>query len=138
MDVAASDYTLTEGSTILTLKPDYLETLSAGEHMATLYYTDDRSAQTRFAIHEDSIGGNEEDDNEAGGDAGGEEDSKEESKEESGEKGTPGETGGTEESGVPVTADSNNLFVWLILLIFAAGCLMILQKLKQIDRIYKR
>ena len=38
--VDSSNYTLTDGSTIITFTPDYLDTLSAGDHTVTLNYTD--------------------------------------------------------------------------------------------------
>lgn len=37
--VEPSNYTLAEGSTILTFNPDYLDTLAVGEHTVTLNYT---------------------------------------------------------------------------------------------------
>ena len=39
-DVDENNYTLTEGSTIVTFKAEYLDTLSVGEHTVTLLYTD--------------------------------------------------------------------------------------------------
>ena len=42
-------YTVTEGSTIITLKPEYLATLPAGEHTLTLYFTTG-SAEVTFVI----------------------------------------------------------------------------------------
>lgn len=36
-----SNYTLAEGSTILTFKPEYLDTLSPGDHTVTMNYNDD-------------------------------------------------------------------------------------------------
>lgn len=38
--VNSSNYTLTNGSTIITFTPEYLDTLSAGDHTVTLNYTD--------------------------------------------------------------------------------------------------
>ena len=51
-DVATSNYTLEAGSTILTFKTNYLETLSVGEHIVTLYYTGDRSVETKLTVLE--------------------------------------------------------------------------------------
>jgi hypothetical protein len=45
----ADKYTAVSGSTIVTLKPEYLATLSAGEHSIELLFTDG-SVQTRFAV----------------------------------------------------------------------------------------
>ena len=44
-----SNYTVTEGSTIITLKADYLKTLSEGSHTFELVWTDG-SASTNFTI----------------------------------------------------------------------------------------
>ena len=44
--VDASNYTLKEGSTILTLKADYLKTLKAGKHTFALVYPDGRAEGT--------------------------------------------------------------------------------------------
>ena len=38
--VDAANYTVKSGSTIITLKPDYLNTLSVGKHTLTVIYTD--------------------------------------------------------------------------------------------------
>lgn len=38
--VDAANYTVKSGSTIITLKPEYLNTLSVGKHTLTVIYTD--------------------------------------------------------------------------------------------------
>ncbi len=43
VDVAAENYSVKSGSTIITLKPTYLDTLSAGKHTLTVLYTDGRA-----------------------------------------------------------------------------------------------
>ena len=50
MVVDASNYTVEEGSTIVTFKAAYLETLSAGAHTVTLNYTGERSVNTVLTI----------------------------------------------------------------------------------------
>ena len=45
-----SNYTVTEGSTILTLHPAYLDSLAGGTHTLTLAYKNGTSAQTQFTI----------------------------------------------------------------------------------------
>lgn len=47
--VDADNYTVTEGSTIITLKPDYLKTLSKGSHTFEIVWTDG-SAGTSFTV----------------------------------------------------------------------------------------
>ena len=48
--VDPSNYTLKSGSTILTLKTSYLDTLSAGKHTLKFQYKDNVSAETEFTI----------------------------------------------------------------------------------------
>lgn len=48
--VDESNYTLKSGSTILTLKASYLDTLSAGKHTLKFQYKDNVSAETNFTI----------------------------------------------------------------------------------------
>lgn len=48
-DVDASNYTVKEGSTIVTLKPSYLETLSAGKHTLAIV-SDTGTAETEFTV----------------------------------------------------------------------------------------
>lgn len=48
--VDKSNYTLASGSTILTLKADYLDSLGSGPHTVKLAYSDGTSAETQFTI----------------------------------------------------------------------------------------
>lgn len=50
--VDESNYTLEEGSTILTFKTSYLEALAAGDHTVKMIYTGDRSVVTTIPIKE--------------------------------------------------------------------------------------
>ncbi|MBR2037562.1 MAG: heparinase II/III family protein [Lachnospiraceae bacterium] len=50
--VDSSYYTLEEGSTILTFKVAYLNTLSEGDHTVVMHYTNDRSVQMTLTVHE--------------------------------------------------------------------------------------
>ena len=52
--VDAANYTLKSGSTILTLKAEYLNTLSVGTHKVNFQYSDG-SAETTFVIKEASV-----------------------------------------------------------------------------------
>ena len=49
--VSTEDYTAKSGSTVITLKPDYLNTLAAEEHAITVLYTDGE-AQGTFTVAE--------------------------------------------------------------------------------------
>ena len=60
--VDGKNYTVKEGSTIITLKADYLNTLSVGTHTFKIFWTDG-SASTTFALKADtSEDGNQKDD----------------------------------------------------------------------------
>ena len=47
------NYTVTEGSTIITFKPEYLKSLSAGNHSFELVWTDGTAA-TNFTVAENT------------------------------------------------------------------------------------
>ena len=53
--VTASNYTVSEGSTIVEFTVDYLQTLAVGDHTVTLCYTNDRTAVSQLTV----IGGDE-------------------------------------------------------------------------------
>lgn len=52
VELNKSDYTLTEGSTIVTLKNDYLKTLKAGTYELEVTYTNGSSDKTTFKVEE--------------------------------------------------------------------------------------
>ena len=54
--VDAQYYTVTEGSTIITLKPEYLRTLSTGSHTIEIVWTDG-SASTHFTVAQNTSDG---------------------------------------------------------------------------------
>ena len=54
--MAADCYTAKSGSTVITLKAEYLETLAAGKHTLTVLYTDGEETGT-FTIAETSADG---------------------------------------------------------------------------------
>ena len=45
-----SNYSVTEGSTVVELKAEYLNTLSEGSHTVTLCYTNDRSVEVQLTV----------------------------------------------------------------------------------------
>lgn len=53
--VASEHYTLTEGSTIITLKNSFLKTLTVGEHEVEVLYSDGKAAMTSFKIEKKAI-----------------------------------------------------------------------------------
>ncbi len=54
-EIAKEHYTAAAGSTIITLKPEYLKTLTAGKHTVTIRFTDGL-AQTTLTIQEEGSG----------------------------------------------------------------------------------
>lgn len=52
--VDETNYTVAEGSTIVTFKAEYLETLSVGEHTVTIHYTDGSSVSSELTILADT------------------------------------------------------------------------------------
>lgn len=53
-----SNYEVKAGSTIITLKKSYLDTLSAVTHDIRILYTDGKAATTQFTIKETNVNGN--------------------------------------------------------------------------------
>ena len=89
--VATNDYTVTEGSTIVTLKASFLETLSAGEHKIVIKSGSD-APEAKFTIKAATTGAN------------------------TGNESNPN-TGTTS----PQTGDSGNMFMWIILFFASLG-----------------
>lgn len=49
-EVSKEHYTVEKGSTIITLKPEYLDTLKKGEHTVKVAYTNGETVETKFTI----------------------------------------------------------------------------------------
>ena len=64
-EVASNNYTSEEGSTIIKLKKNYVDTLDEGEHTLTVLFNDDNFATTSFTVTKKS--GNEESDTKSSG-----------------------------------------------------------------------
>ncbi len=102
------NYTVKEGSTIVALKRDYLDTLSPGEHSLTFLYTDGDASAT-FNIQTEESGNN--------GNTG------------TGVNTGTGENTGTNEGGNRSTAASQSaatgdhtvIFLWILLLLLTGG-----------------
>ena len=89
--VATKDYTVTEGSTVVTLKASFLETLSVGEHKIVIKSGSD-APEAKFTVKAAATGGN------------------------TGNEQNP-DTGATS----PQTGDSGNMFLWIALLFVSLG-----------------
>ena len=57
IEIAPENYTATEGSTIITLKPEFLSTLSEGSHTFEIVWRNG-SADTQFAVARNTSGNN--------------------------------------------------------------------------------
>lgn len=54
-ELDSSNYTITEGSTVLTLRDEYLKTLDAGNYELTVTYTNGSSDTTTFTIDDEEV-----------------------------------------------------------------------------------
>ena len=124
VDVDENNYTLTEGSTIVTFKTEYLETLSVGEHTVTLLYTDSQ-VESKLEILA-AAGDNSDDDSTSteGDDSDDDTTSSEESADEDDTTSTEQQTVEDESATQPASAqataaptgDSQNILLWLVVL----------------------
>ncbi len=57
--VDSANYSVTQGSTIIALNAGYLNTLADGTHELAVFYTDGKSARTKFSIVQGENGDNE-------------------------------------------------------------------------------
>lgn len=106
------NYTLAEGSTILTFTAKYLDTLSVGKHTVTLQYTY-ASVDTELRILARGSGGIQNDTTGASGNG-------------SGSANGAQTSGGTR---APKTGDNSAVFLWLLTALFVSvGCMTIERK----------
>ncbi len=117
--VAADKYTAVSGSTVITLKKDYLSTLSVGKHTLTIVYNDGECS-TEFEIKAASITS-----------------STDSTGNNSGSTSSKVNKPDTSETTSPKTGDTNNMFLWFIILFVSGsvtiGTLMVHRK-KQYNR----
>ena len=111
-EVDEANYTVKEGSTIVTFKAEYLNGLSEGEHTVTLVYEEGRSVDSKLTISANLANGdvNQDTDNAQGDDTSGEDDSS------VAEDATDSLPTNITVASSPSTGDDSNLMLWLILL----------------------
>lgn len=93
--IDAKNYTAVSGSTVITLKADYLKTLSVGTHKLTVVYTDGECS-TNFEV-----------------------------KKAEGDKTDPAKPAGDKDTTSPQTGDNSNMFLWGALLFVSGGVLTV-------------
>ncbi len=92
--IAADKYIAASGSTVITLKKDYLGTLSVGKHTLTVVYSDGECS-TEFEIRAAQSGGN-----------------------------TTPDKSNQDDSRSPKTGDNSNLMLWAALLFISGGAVI--------------
>ena len=93
--IDAKNYTAKSGSTVITLKTDYLKTLSVGTHKLTVVYTDGECS-TNFEV-----------------------------KKAEGDKTDPAKPASDKDTTSPQTGDNSNMFLWGALLFVSGGVLTV-------------
>ena len=93
--IDAKNYTAVSGSTVITLKADYLKTLSVGTHKLTVVYTDGECS-TNFEV-----------------------------KKAEGDKTDPAKPASDKDTTSPQTGDNSNMFLWGALLFVSGGVLTV-------------
>lgn len=123
--VDEKNYTAREGSTIITLKADYLQTLSVGTHTFEIVWTDG-SAETSFKVSE-NISGNEEnrDPNSDNGSSDNYPASTSDGEQDNGNSNGNNE-GNHQQITAPKTGDTSHLGVWVTLLAFSVAGIIVL------------
>ena len=100
--IDTTNYTLKEGSTLITFTQAFMDTLSAGEHIFTLEYTEGRKVEVTMKI------------------TGGE-----------GQPSTTGTTGNSQQqadASKAKTGDNADMVLWMILALASAGCALVTRR----------
>ena len=101
--IAAKNYTAVSGSTVITLKADYLKTLSVGTHKLTVVYTDGECS-TNFVAKQATS---------------------EQTKPTEGDKTDTTTSTGGKDTKNPQTGDNSNLLLWITLLFVSGGAVTV-------------
>ena len=123
-----TNYIVTEGSTIITLKPEFLKTLSEGSHTFEIAWTDG-TASTSFTVAKNTSGNDDTDDN-------GNDDSNKNGNNASNNNNSGSNTAGSGDNtaqtltGSPNTGDASGLWITLFV-VSAAGLVVMLVRRKR-------
>ena len=122
--ITTDNYTAVSGSTVITLKEDYIKTLSVGVHKLTVLYNDGECS-TNFEIREDKTTPEKKDDTEAVVSAGENTavtvSEQKNAASESAQKQDGSTMSATENTMSPKTGENSNLWIWLVLLFTGAA-----------------
>ena len=125
--IDAVNYTVTEGSTIITLKADYLKTLSEGSHSFEIVWEDGRAA-THFTVASNNSGNNN------GGNSSNDDDSDDNSNDDSANNTESTVAAGTgpaqEMDKVPATGDPSGIWLTLFAVSLAGFAGMLVRRKK--------
>ena len=128
--IGSKNYTVTEGSTIITLKPKFLKTLSEGSHSFEIVWTDG-TAKTSFTVAKNTAGGdnndNDDDDNNKN-----DNNNKNDSSNNSGSNNTAGSSDNTAQTLTksPKTGDDSGLWIAIIMASIAGFVLVLVRRKK--------
>ena len=125
-----ANYIVTEGSTIITLKPEFLKTLSEGSHTFEIAWTDG-TASTGFTVAKNTSGNDDTGNN--GNDDSNKDSSNDSSNNNSGSNNTAGSGDNTAQTltGSPNTGDASGLWILLFAVSAAGLAVMLVRRKKQ-------
>ena len=113
-EIASDNYTVTEGSTIITLKAEYLKTLPEGSHSFEIVWTDG-TASTNFTVAKNTSGNN------GGNNNNGNNNSNNNSNNDGSSNNAGSNADATDTTiKAPKTGDTSNDALWVVLLVVAS------------------
>ena len=108
-DVDEADYTAESGSVIIKLKPEYLESLSVGEHTITAKFDDGGESSAKFTIVKNTSDTEESTPKDT--------EKKDENKDQTSQGNKPASSNaGSSKTTAPKTGDTSNILLWIVLI----------------------
>ncbi len=124
--IDAKNYTAAEGSTVITLKADYLKTLSVGSHTFEIVWTDG-SAGTNFTVVKNTVADIDDDDDDSIDERN--DDNIVQIPDNGGDNSAPtsentesNADAGNNSQNAPLTGDTANIMLWITFLMASAAC----------------